>query len=162
MVTIINLCAVGGYCFLPILKKSFYKHVLMFMVSLAVGALSANGILVLIPEVIINNLVKIQLLLFFYLCLVTKYFHKHWNFKILWLRQSLGRVDDDEFEVLNLYFGRTTSYKSHGTPITHQWAYLNPMFLISGAWASQGKWWAGWKLHLADVVCHCWEKHNLY
>ena len=50
-VTIINLCSLVGVFVLPLMKKSFYSDLLMFLVALAVGCLSTNGILELIPEV---------------------------------------------------------------------------------------------------------------
>lgn len=49
-VTVINLCSVTGILFLPCMKSSVYKVILMFMVSLAVGTLLSSGVLVLIPE----------------------------------------------------------------------------------------------------------------
>ena len=50
-VTLINLCAVIGMVFLPLMKKSFYTKLLMFMVALAVGTLAGSSLLFLIPEV---------------------------------------------------------------------------------------------------------------
>ncbi len=37
--------------FLPLMKKSFYTRLLMFMVALAVGTLAGSSLLFLIPEV---------------------------------------------------------------------------------------------------------------
>lgn len=49
--TLINLCSLAGIFVLPLMNKSCYSTVLMFLIALAVGSLAANGILVLIPEV---------------------------------------------------------------------------------------------------------------
>ncbi|KAK2161086.1 hypothetical protein LSH36_121g00043 [Paralvinella palmiformis] len=49
-VTFINLCSLMGMVFLPLMHKSFYKKLLMFMVALAVGTLSGSSLLFLIPE----------------------------------------------------------------------------------------------------------------
>ncbi|CAH1786175.1 unnamed protein product [Owenia fusiformis] len=49
-VTIINVCALTGICFVGVMKHRFYKRFLMFMVALAVGVLVSSSILVLIPE----------------------------------------------------------------------------------------------------------------
>ena len=49
--TLINLCSLAGIVVLPLMNKSFYSTLLMFLIALAVGSLSANGILCLIPEV---------------------------------------------------------------------------------------------------------------
>ena len=54
-VTLINLCAVTGMVFLPLMKKSFYTRLLMFMVALAVGTLAGSSLLFLIPEVSVPN-----------------------------------------------------------------------------------------------------------
>ena len=50
-VTVINLCALLGMVFLPLMKKQFYSRILMFMVALAVGTLAGSSILFLLPEV---------------------------------------------------------------------------------------------------------------
>ena len=50
-VTIINLTAVMGFFFKPIMDTPIYKRVMMFMVSLAVGTLSGSALMILIPEV---------------------------------------------------------------------------------------------------------------
>ncbi|XP_067934156.1 metal cation symporter ZIP8-like [Watersipora subatra] len=49
-VTLINLCSLAGIFVLPLMKKEFYSSLLTFLIALAVGSLSANGIIVLIPE----------------------------------------------------------------------------------------------------------------
>ena len=49
-VTLINLCAILGIVFLPLMKRRFYQAMLLFMVALAVGTLSGSSLLVLIPE----------------------------------------------------------------------------------------------------------------
>ncbi|XP_033118379.1 zinc transporter ZIP14-like [Anneissia japonica] len=49
-VTIINVGAVLGVCVVPMMNKHLYKKVLMFLICLAVGTLSANAVLSLIPE----------------------------------------------------------------------------------------------------------------
>ena len=50
-VTIINITAVLGFFFKPIMGTPIYKRVMMFMVSLAVGTLSGSAVMILIPEV---------------------------------------------------------------------------------------------------------------
>lgn len=50
-VSLINICAVVGMVFLPLMKKAFYTQLLMFMVALAVGTLAGSSLLFLIPEV---------------------------------------------------------------------------------------------------------------
>lgn len=50
-VTAINLCALFGLIFLPLMKQRVYHHVLLFMVALAVGTLCGTALLVLLPEV---------------------------------------------------------------------------------------------------------------
>ncbi|XP_071493257.1 metal cation symporter ZIP14-like [Diadema antillarum] len=49
-VTIINVGAFAGVWVIPLMNKKIYKRVLMFLVSLAVGTLSGNAILCLIPQ----------------------------------------------------------------------------------------------------------------
>jgi hypothetical protein len=39
------------------MKKTFYQMVLIFLVALAVGSLAASGLLVLIPEVRLPNII---------------------------------------------------------------------------------------------------------
>lgn len=50
-VTIISLCSLGGIAVLPVMNKSFYSTLLMFLIALGVGALVGNGLVCLIPEV---------------------------------------------------------------------------------------------------------------
>ncbi|KAK2170035.1 hypothetical protein NP493_1167g00022 [Ridgeia piscesae] len=49
-VTAINLTSVLGFFFKPIMGTPIYKRVMMYMVSLAVGTLSGNSLMILIPE----------------------------------------------------------------------------------------------------------------
>ncbi|KAI0214163.1 Zinc transporter ZIP8 [Lamellibrachia satsuma] len=49
-ITIINLTAVLGFVFKPIMDTPIYKRVMMYMVSLAVGTLSGSSLMILIPE----------------------------------------------------------------------------------------------------------------
>ncbi|PAA80007.1 hypothetical protein BOX15_Mlig030118g2, partial [Macrostomum lignano] len=49
-VTLINLCAVLGIIFLPFMGRQFYKLLMTFMVSLAVGSLVATSLLILLPD----------------------------------------------------------------------------------------------------------------
>ncbi|KAK2177292.1 hypothetical protein NP493_608g02032 [Ridgeia piscesae] len=49
-VTAINLCSTLGFFFKPIMGTPIYKRVMMYMVSLAVGTLSGNALMILIPE----------------------------------------------------------------------------------------------------------------
>lgn len=62
-VSIINVCSLGGAIVLPFMKSSFYKHILMFMLGLAVGSLAGSGLLFLIPEVHHVNLLFQNLLM---------------------------------------------------------------------------------------------------
>jgi len=49
-VTLINLCSLMGLFFMPLMRRSFYHLLLMFMVALAVGTLAGSSLLFLIPE----------------------------------------------------------------------------------------------------------------
>ena len=53
-VTLINLCALLGMVFIPLMKKSFYKRLLMFMVALGAGTLTGSSLLFLLPEVCVD------------------------------------------------------------------------------------------------------------
>ncbi len=50
-VSIINLSSFVGALVIPCANKTYYKRLLMFMVSIAVGTLVGSGLLHLIPEV---------------------------------------------------------------------------------------------------------------
>ena len=65
-VTLINLCALLGMVFIPLMARSFYKRLLMFMVALGVGTLTGSSLLFLIPEVDII----IYLFAFFFLIII--------------------------------------------------------------------------------------------
>lgn len=56
-VTLINLLSLVGIVVLPLMKKSFYSTLLMFLIALAVGTLTASGGINLIPGV--SNFAKI-------------------------------------------------------------------------------------------------------
>lgn len=49
-VTLISMSSLAGVIFIPFAKKSFYKKLLMFLISLAVGSLTSIGLLHLIPN----------------------------------------------------------------------------------------------------------------
>ncbi|XP_033638620.1 zinc transporter ZIP14-like isoform X3 [Asterias rubens] len=49
-VTIINASALMGACIIPCMNKKMYKMVLNYLIGLAVGTLSGNALLSLIPE----------------------------------------------------------------------------------------------------------------
>ncbi|XP_033638675.1 zinc transporter ZIP14-like isoform X2 [Asterias rubens] len=49
-VTIINASALMGACIIPCLNKKMYKMVLNYLIGLAIGTLSGNALLCLIPE----------------------------------------------------------------------------------------------------------------
>ncbi|KAM7537166.1 hypothetical protein Aperf_G00000078812 [Anoplocephala perfoliata] len=49
-VTLTNLCSVTGFICIPIKHRSYFKHLLSFMMALAVGALFSTAVLVLLPE----------------------------------------------------------------------------------------------------------------
>ena len=50
-VTSISLCSLLGAFVVPFMKRSYYKILLMFMVSLAVGVLCGSGLFHLLPHV---------------------------------------------------------------------------------------------------------------
>ena len=57
-VTIISCASLLGAFVVPFMNKTFYKILLLFMVSLAVGVLAGSGIFHLIPSVsTYNNIV---------------------------------------------------------------------------------------------------------
>jgi len=49
-VTIISLCSLVGIGILPMVNRSFYNKVLLYLIALAVGTLSSNAVFQLIPE----------------------------------------------------------------------------------------------------------------
>lgn len=49
-ITLINLCALLGIVFSPLLKKAYFNLIIMMAVSLAVGILSSNSLFNLIPD----------------------------------------------------------------------------------------------------------------
>ena len=50
-VTIISLASLLGAFVVPFMNKEFYKKLLLFMVSLAVGVLGGSGLFHLVPHV---------------------------------------------------------------------------------------------------------------
>jgi hypothetical protein len=48
---IISLLSLLGAPLIPLMNKVFYNHLLLFMVALAIGTLSADALLHLIPHV---------------------------------------------------------------------------------------------------------------
>ena len=50
-VTIISLASLLGAFVVPFMNKEFYKKLLLFMVSLAVGVLGGSGLFHLLPHV---------------------------------------------------------------------------------------------------------------
>ncbi|GLG97384.1 Putative zinc transporter [Gryllus bimaculatus] len=49
-VTVISLCSLLGVTFLPLMDKDFYQQLLMVLIGLAVGSLSASSVFHLIPQ----------------------------------------------------------------------------------------------------------------
>lgn len=50
-VTIISLCSLLGAVVVPVMKKTFYKRLLLYFIALAIGTLYSNALFQLIPEV---------------------------------------------------------------------------------------------------------------
>lgn len=49
-VTIISLCSLLGAIVVPVMKKTFYKRLLLYFIALAIGTLYSNALFQLIPE----------------------------------------------------------------------------------------------------------------
>jgi zinc transporter 10 len=50
-ITIISLVGLGGVAVVPIMRKVFYNHLIQFLVALAVGSLTGDALLHLLPHV---------------------------------------------------------------------------------------------------------------
>ncbi|KAH9519072.1 hypothetical protein Btru_009056 [Bulinus truncatus] len=54
-VVIISLCGLFGVAVIPIMQKVFYNHLLQFLVALAIGALTGDALLHLLPHAIMGG-----------------------------------------------------------------------------------------------------------
>ena len=50
-VTVISLCGLLGVAIVPLMRRMFYNHLLQFLVALAVGTLTGDALLHLLPHV---------------------------------------------------------------------------------------------------------------
>ena len=50
-VTLISLCGLLGVAIVPLMRRMFYNHLLQFLVALAVGTLTGDALLHLLPHV---------------------------------------------------------------------------------------------------------------
>ena len=60
-VTLISLCGLLGVAIVPLMRRMFYNHLLQFLVALAVGTLTGDALLHLLPHVSVSILTNFVL-----------------------------------------------------------------------------------------------------
>lgn len=57
-IIIISACGLLGVLVIPIMQQHYYQHLIQFLVALAVGTLSGDALLHLLPHVIMSHFLK--------------------------------------------------------------------------------------------------------
>lgn len=70
-ILLISLCGVLGVLVIPVMQKVFYQHLLQFLIAMAVGTLTGDALLHLLPHALLAvHQVQIPLLLQFRFAIV--------------------------------------------------------------------------------------------